>query len=280
MAVLQVLLVKIQLESFRSVLNSFFFRGPRIWRIAPRGSTRSYALVYSLHKRQHCSTRADMTRAMTATTVALLMLAAMCRLSDSSGIPLRQRSAGGGPRGVRSWDVAMARSGTYDFTVSPTLRTNAEVEQPPLFPKIEDIPVVSNVYAMYKDHLQDKKNKESQSIGRVDTSGLSYLLRHSVVCELSMRAPPSYLSSMLYIYKHILQVYYVQNNIECHRAASICKMYICIRNRVLTHTFNPSAFPKHGCTVRGRSALVEIHESQLPFNLLRACQCINDTADY
>jgi hypothetical protein len=34
------------------------------------------------------------------------------------------------------------------------------------FPKLEDIPIISTLYGMYKEAEADKKNKEMQKIGR------------------------------------------------------------------------------------------------------------------
>lgn len=70
---------------------------------------------------------------------------------------------------MRFGDLAMVR--TYDFTTKATnsLKSGAD-EQPPLFPKLEDIPIVSDIYAMFKEKQKEKAHQEMQKIGRVDTS--------------------------------------------------------------------------------------------------------------
>jgi hypothetical protein len=75
-------------------------------------------------------------------------------------------------RGLRPYDLAMSRGdGAYDFTIKATgsLRSQ-DAEPPPLFPKIQDIPVISDLYRMYKDSEREKKHEEMRKIGKIDTS--------------------------------------------------------------------------------------------------------------
>jgi hypothetical protein len=61
-------------------------------------------------------------------------------------------------------------TGTYDFTVKASGALQTSAEPPPLFPKIEEIPVISSIYAMYQGMQKEKKHAEMRAVGKVDTS--------------------------------------------------------------------------------------------------------------
>merc|ERR1719409_2159 len=95
-----------------------------------------------------------------------MLVAALTVLGGATGMLLRGERCP--VRGVRGGDLAYA---SYDFTTKATgtLRTKAQ-EEPPLFPKVQDIPVIADLHRMYMDYEQQKKHKAMRAVGKVDTS--------------------------------------------------------------------------------------------------------------
>ena len=134
------------------------------------------------------------------------------------------------------------------------------------FPKLEDIPIVSDIYAMFKEKQKEKAHQEMQKIGRCV----------HVLASASTRA-----CKCAWVWAHVgVRTHmHAAGQSRAHASRALLALSIPAPSpphcRALTrmhaHRVDTSAFPTEGCTVRGRSALVRFMTSDLLVFMLARC---------
>ena len=103
---------------------------------------------------------------MSSIKLSLAIVGAALGVSAAGEAPWGSKTSPGTSR--RSYSLAM--SGPYDFTTKArnTLREQYVEEQQRIFPRIEDIPILSDIHGYYQNWRRDQEREKMAKEGRVN----------------------------------------------------------------------------------------------------------------